>query len=64
MTECKDCDYTDIADWEEDKKTGKAKPIYWCERYNKYCEDIKECEYIRRISNDKRKSLNNGINDS
>ena len=47
MTDCEECVYTDIADWEQDKKTGKAKPIYWCERYNKHCEDIKECEYIK-----------------
>ena len=47
MKECEDCNYADIADWEQDKKPGKAKPIYWCERYKKHCEDIKECEYIK-----------------
>jgi len=30
---CEDCDYSEIMDWEQDTKTGKAKPIYWCERH-------------------------------
>lgn len=30
---CEDCDYSEIMDWEQDAKTGKAKPIYWCERH-------------------------------
>ena len=42
---CEDCDYTDIADWEQDKTTGKASPVYWCERYKKMCSNISECQY-------------------
>lgn len=42
---CEDCDYTDIADWEQDKITGKARPVYWCERYEKLCSSISECRY-------------------
>ncbi len=42
---CEDCDYTDIADWEQDKTTGKARPVYWCERYRKMCSSIGECQY-------------------
>ena len=30
---CEDCDYSEIMDWEQNAKTGKAKPIYWCERH-------------------------------
>ena len=44
MTDCEECVYADIADWEQDKKTGKAKPIYWCEKYKHHCNDIQECE--------------------
>lgn len=42
---CEDCEYTDIADWEQDKTTGKARPVYWCERYKKMCSSISECQY-------------------
>jgi hypothetical protein len=42
---CEDCDYTDIADWKQDEKTGKAKAVYWCERYEKLCSNISECKY-------------------
>ena len=53
MKECEDCEYTEIVDWEQDKKTGKAEPIYWCERYEKECNDIKECEYLlKEIDNE------------
>ena len=45
---CEDCDYTDIADWEQDKTTGKAKPVYWCERYREMCSSISECQYKER----------------
>ena len=41
---CEDCIDSDIADWEQDAKTGKAKAIYWCERYKKLCSDIHECQ--------------------
>jgi len=36
---CEDCDYSEIMDWEQDTKTGKAKPIYWCERHKEPCDD-------------------------
>ena len=36
---CEDCDYSEIMDWEQDAKTGKAKPIYWCERHKEPCDD-------------------------
>lgn len=42
---CDDCIYTDIADWVQDGDTQKAKPVYWCERYNKFCDDVAECKY-------------------
>ena len=42
---CEDCEYTDIADWEQDKRTGKATPVYWCEKYRDFCSDISECRY-------------------
>ncbi len=42
---CEDCIDSDIADWEQDAKTGKAKAIYWCERHEKLCSDIQECQF-------------------
>jgi len=45
---CEDCNYADIADWEEDEedeKQWKAKAIYWCEKYKKLCSNISECQY-------------------
>lgn len=36
---CEDCDYSEIVDWEQDAKTGKAKPIYWCEKHKEPCTD-------------------------
>lgn len=42
---CEDCEYTDIADWEQDKRTGKATAILWCEKYREFCSDISECRY-------------------
>lgn len=45
MKECNDCDYSEIVEWEQDAKTGKATPIYWCERKKICCEKITECEY-------------------
>lgn len=44
MNECKECNYTDIAYWEQDKETGKATPIYWCERYREFCSEIQGCK--------------------
>ena len=40
---CKDCEYSEISDWEQDIKIGKAKPIYWCEWHRSFCDDIQEC---------------------
>lgn len=37
MSLCSDCLHSDLADWEEDAKTGKAKAIYWCKKNNKIC---------------------------
>ena len=37
---CENCDYSEIMDWEQDAKTGKAKPIYWCERHKELCDDV------------------------
>lgn len=42
---CEDCDYTDIAYWEQDETTEKASPVYWCERYKELCSNISECRY-------------------
>lgn len=42
---CEDCDYIDLADWDQDETTGKAIPVYWCERYKKECSSISECQY-------------------
>lgn len=39
---CEDCDYSEIVDWVQDAKTGKATPLYWCERRNKTCKDMQE----------------------
>lgn len=45
-----DCMYSDIMDWEEDAKTGKAKAIYWCEKNKKVCntnmcDDYVSCDF-------------------
>lgn len=40
----KDCMYSDIMDWEQDAKTGKATAIYWCEKNKKVC-DTNMCDY-------------------
>jgi len=50
---CEDCIYSDIVDWEQDKKTGKATPIWWCEKHNKLCEDLQDCE-LKEFKNHKR----------
>lgn len=42
---CEDCLYSDIADWELDEKTGKAKAVYWCEKHKKMCNNIQECQF-------------------
>lgn len=45
IKDCENCDYTDIADWEQDARTGKATPVYWCERNKKLCSEIAKCKY-------------------
>lgn len=42
---CDNCVYTEISDWEQDRYTGKAKPVLWCERYEHFCLDVTDCEY-------------------
>lgn len=53
MRKCKECDYSDIFDWDQDTRTGRAIAIYWCERYRTYCSDIQECKYENGIEVDK-----------
>ena len=43
---CENCDYSEIMDWEQDAKTGKAKPIYWCERHKEPCDDVVSREAV------------------
>lgn len=49
---CDDCIYIDIADWEQNAITGKATPVLWCEKYEKYCLDITDCKYYTEDSED------------
>lgn len=42
---CDDCLNAEIINWEQDVRTGKAKPIYWCEKYKHLCSSINECQY-------------------
>ena len=44
MTTCEDCLYSDIVDWKQNTKTGKAKPIYWCEKYQHLYIGTQGCE--------------------
>lgn len=37
---CENCIYGDIADWEQEPKTGQAKPVWWCLKHKCFCEDI------------------------
>lgn len=46
MKKCDDCVNVEICDWEVEPKTGKAKPIYWCEKYSKFCENVSECKHF------------------
>ena len=46
---CEECDYSEIVDWEQDTKTGKAKPIYWCERHKEPCEDAVSRQAVLEI---------------
>jgi hypothetical protein len=46
---CDDCWYSEIADWKQDK-TGKAIPIYWCERHKKMCKEVKECSFFSLVA--------------
>jgi hypothetical protein len=50
MMNCNDCVYVDIADWEQNAITGKAKAILWCEKYRHFCSDITDCEYYKKDS--------------
>lgn len=50
MMNCNDCVYADIADWEQNAITGKAKAILWCEKYRHFCSDITDCEYYKKDS--------------
>lgn len=43
--DCENCEYTDLFDWEQDERTGKATPVYWCEKHREFCSDISECRY-------------------
>jgi hypothetical protein len=42
---CDDCLYTDIVELEKDGDTERLNPVYWCERYNKFCSDVADCKY-------------------
>lgn len=42
---CDDYEYTDITVYEKDGDTERIKPVYWGDRYNKFCDDVAECEY-------------------
>ena len=33
MKKCEDCIFSEIVDWKQDE-TGKAKPVYWCEKHH------------------------------
>ena len=37
---CENCDHSEIIDWEQDTKTGKAKPIYYCEKHKESCDEV------------------------
>ena len=47
VSSCEDCVYADIAYWDQDTKTGKATPTYWCENHKQFCEDIQNCEPLK-----------------
>ena len=47
---CENCDYSEIMDWEQDAKTGKAKPIYWCERHKEPCDDAISRQAVLEIA--------------
>ena len=47
---CEDCDYSEIMDWEQDAKTGKSKPIYWCERHKEPCDDAISRQAVLEIA--------------
>lgn len=40
---CEDCIFCELVDWKTDAK-GHAKPIYWCEKENTFCKEVKECK--------------------
>lgn len=43
--DCDDCIYCDITNWDQDPRTGKAKPELWCKKHRHFCSDIIDCEY-------------------
>lgn len=45
--ECKNCPYSDIYDWDQDPDTGKALPIYWCEKLKEMCDDKAKCKFAK-----------------
>ena len=44
---CVECPYFDICDWDQDLKTGKASPIYWCEKLKVICDDKTKCKFAK-----------------
>ena len=50
MTNCEEmCDLTDIAYYKDNKETGEKEAVLWCEKYNKLCDDVTECEYYEKV---------------
>ena len=41
---CADCEFSELSGWEQDTKTGKATPVYWCEKHKKDCDEIQDCQ--------------------
>lgn len=41
------CEYSMVSDWEQDVKTGKSFPIFWCCKFKRDCMNINECERFR-----------------
>ncbi|MBO7450227.1 MAG: hypothetical protein J6U54_07625 [Clostridiales bacterium] len=42
MSKCENCFHYELVDWEDDAITGKAIPIYWCEKGVKDCTDCSD----------------------
>ena len=41
---CEKCVLSEIVDWVQNTKTGKAKPVYWCEKEHEYCSKVIDCK--------------------